>query len=79
MDLVSFHWCSVPGQKAMGTNGKTKASPEHQIFYFSFILFFFFYFESDQALAQIAQRCCGVSLLGDLVRNKHVFENILYV
>ena len=55
MEPGSFQWCPVTGQEAMGTHRHTGDS-----------LWTLFYCEHHWALAQVAQRGCGVSLLGDI-------------
>jgi len=57
METSSFEWYPVTKQEAKGTNCNT-AGVSHQ----EALL----HCEDDQALAQIAQRGCGVSILRDI-------------
>lgn len=55
MDPGFFHRCPVPGQEAQ--TGTQQVLSEHQEA---------LHYAGDGALARTAQRCRGVSLLGDI-------------
>ena len=55
---ASLQWCPVTGQEAMGTNWNTGGSAWTSGNTFACA--------GDQALAQVAQRGCGISILGDI-------------
>ena len=55
----SFQRCPVTGQEAMGTNEMQVVPSEHEKT--------LFYSEDDQAVAQVAQRGCGVCSFRDML------------
>lgn len=59
MEPISVQWCPVTGQEKGAQTGTKEVPCKHQ----EALL----YCAVDGALAQGAQRCCGISLLGDLL------------